>query len=163
MYESLRNGLKILARPAECMDVPSTIQEHNMHAVGDRQPQTDPESGLQIDRRDLVRQTTVVAVAGELDLSSAPQLKWALEDVEADGERHLVVDLSEVSFIDSTALGVLVGAQRALQPGMRLAIVCAEETVRRIFELTGLDGLFEIVPTLHDALGYVQGSTTATT
>lgn len=134
-----------------------------MHAVGDHPTQTDPQSGLQISRRDLVRQTTVVAVAGELDLSTAPRLKWAMEDAESEDERHLVVDLSEVTFIDSTALGVLVGAQRSLHPGMRLAIVCAEETVRRIFELTGLDGLFEIVATLHDALGYVQGSTTAAT
>lgn len=134
-----------------------------MHAVGDHNTQTDHTSDLQIDRRDMVRQTTVIAVAGELDLSTAPRLKWALEDVEADGERHLVVDLSEVGFIDSTALGVLVGAQRALHPGMRLAVVCANETVRRIFELTGLDGVFEIVSTLHDALGYVRGSTTAAT
>lgn len=132
-----------------------------MHAVGEHPAQTDPGSGLQIGRRDLVRQTTLITVAGELDLSTAPQLKWMLEDVESEGERHVVVDLSEVSFIDSTALGVLVGAQRGLHPGMRLAIVCAQESVRRIFELTGLDGVFEIVSTLHDALGYVQGSTTA--
>ncbi len=81
--------------------------------------------------------------------------------LQSEGPKHLIVDLSSVVFIDSTALGVLVGAQRAMDEGFHLAIVCAEENVLRIFELTGLDGMFEIVPTLDDALEFVRGSAAA--
>jgi anti-sigma B factor antagonist len=133
-----------------------------MQAIGENHGDTDPgEVSFLITRKELAHDTSLLAVEGDLDLASAPSLKWALADAQAAESRHVVVDLSRVGFIDSTALGVLVGAQRALDPGVRLAIACAEENVLRIFELTGLDGMFEIVPTLQDALGFVQGSTTA--
>lgn len=133
-----------------------------MQAVGDTQGETDPGSiSFLISRRELAHDTSVLSVEGDLDLATAPSLKWALADLQSAGSRHVVVDLSRVGFIDSTALGVLVGAQRALDPGVRLAVACAEENVLRIFELTGLDGIFEIAPTLQEALGYVQGSATA--
>jgi anti-sigma B factor antagonist len=133
-----------------------------MQAIGENNRDTDPgEVSFLITRKELAHDTSLLAVEGDLDLASAPSLKWALADAQAAESRHVVVDLSRVGFIDSTALGVLVGAQRALDPGVRLAIACAEENVLRIFELTGLDGMFEIVPTLQDALGFVQGSTTA--
>ncbi len=133
-----------------------------MQAANDKQGDTESgEVSFLITRRELADDTSLLSVEGDLDLASAPSLKWALADLQTAGSRHVVVDLSRVSFIDSTALGVLVGAQRALDPGVKLAIACSEENVLRIFELTGLDGMFELVPTLQDALGYVQGSTTA--
>ncbi len=132
-----------------------------MQAVKENQNDDPNEVSFLITRRELAHDTSLLSVEGDLDLASAPSLKWALADLQASGSRHVVVDLAKVSFIDSTALGVLVGAQRGLDPGVKLAIACAEENVLRIFELTGLDSMFEIVPTLHDALGYVQGSTTA--
>jgi len=132
-----------------------------MQAVKDNQNDDSSKVSFLITRRELAHDTSLLSVEGDLDLASAPSLKWALADLQAAGRRHVVVDLARVSFIDSTALGVLVGAQRQLEPGVKLAIACAEENVLRIFELTGLDGMFEIVPTLQDALGYVQGSTTA--
>ncbi len=132
-----------------------------MHAVKENQNDDPNKVSFLITRRELAHDTSLLSVEGDLDLASAPSLKWALADLQSAGSRHVVVDLAKVSFIDSTALGVLVGAQRGLDPGVKLAIACAEENVLRIFELTGLDGMFEIVPTLQDALGYVQGSTTA--
>jgi anti-sigma B factor antagonist len=133
-----------------------------MQAVGDTQGESDHGAvSFMIGRRELSDDISVLSVEGDLDLASAPNLKWALADLQSAGSRHVVVDLSRVSFIDSTALGVLVGAQRSLDPGVQLAIACADENVLRIFELTGLDGMFEIVPTLQDALGFVRGSTTA--
>ncbi len=56
---------------------------------------------------------------------------------------------------------MLVGAQRALDDGIRMAVSCSDENVLRIFELTGLDCMFEIMPTLDEALEFVQGRTTA--
>jgi anti-sigma B factor antagonist len=132
-----------------------------MQAIGETHRDTDGDVAFLITRKELAQDTSLLSVEGDLDLASAPSLKWALADLQSTGSHHVVVDLSRVAFIDSTALGVLVGAQRALDPGVRLAIACSEENVLRIFELTGLDGMFEIVPSLQDALGYVQGSTTA--
>jgi len=124
---------------------------------------TDPSAAsiFAIGERRLADDTTVLSVEGELDLASAPELKWALGDLQAAGARNVVVDLARVSFIDSTALGVLVGAQRALDGAVRMAIACDDENVLRIFELTGLDCMFELVATVDEALEYVQGRTTA--
>jgi anti-sigma B factor antagonist len=132
-----------------------------MQAIGQNRDTGAGDVSFLIERKELASDTSLLTVEGDLDLASAPSLKWALADVQAADGRHVVVDLSKVGFIDSTALGVLVGAQRSLEPGVRMAIACAEENVLRIFELTGLDGMFEIVPTLQDALGFVQGSITA--
>jgi anti-sigma B factor antagonist len=133
-----------------------------MQAVGAEANDTDSGAvSFLIARRELAHDTSLLSVEGDLDLASAPSLKWALADLQSAESRNVVVDLSRVSFIDSTALGVLVGAQRSLGSSVRLAIVCNEENVLRIFELTGLDGMFEIVPTLKYALSYIHGSTTA--
>jgi anti-sigma B factor antagonist len=103
--------------------------------------------------------TSVVALEGELDLGRAPNLKWALVDSVDAGYRQLVVDLTRVTFMDSTALGVLVGVNRSLDVGARLAIVCVHANVLKIFELSGMDGSFVIYPTLDEALAYVRGHT----
>jgi anti-sigma B factor antagonist len=112
--------------------------------------QHEPEKGI-----------SVLSAEGELDLSSAPSLKWALTDVLSDGGRRIVVDLSRVTFIDSTALGVLVGVHRSLPVGSRLGIVCTHDEVMNIFELTGLDATFDIFRTLDDAVAFVRGSAAA--
>jgi anti-sigma B factor antagonist len=103
--------------------------------------------------------TTVVALEGELDLERAPSLKWALVDSIDAGRQQLVVDLSQVRFMDSTALSVLVGVNRSLGDGARMAIVCVNTNVVKIFELSGMDGVFAIFPTVDDALAHVRGQT----
>jgi anti-sigma B factor antagonist len=108
-----------------------------------------------ISQRDLDPLTSVVAVEGELDLSSAPNLKWTLIDLLDAGRTRLVVDLSRTTFMDSTALGVLIGVNRSLDIGSRLAIVCAQPKVLNIFEFAGLDGILAIFPTLGEALAHV--------
>jgi anti-sigma B factor antagonist len=104
--------------------------------------------------------TSVVALEGELDLGRAPSLKWALVDSLDAGYKQVVVDLSRVRFMDSTALSVLVGVNRSLDVGARLAIVCVNGNVLKIFELSGMDGAFAIFPTLEQALDHVRGRTT---
>jgi len=100
--------------------------------------------------------TSVISVEGELDLSTAPSLKWMLVDsLEADSSR-LVVDLSLTTFVDSTTLSVLVGVTRRFDAGARLAIVCARPNVLKIFEYAGLDGVFAIFSTLDQALAYAR-------
>jgi len=120
---------------------------------------TSPPGGaaFAIDRRELDEHTSVIAVQGELDLSTAPQLKWMLLDSLQEGHSRLIVDLSRTSFMDSTALGVLVGVNRSLGGDERLAIVCTRPSLLKIFELSGLDGAFVICATLEDALAHAAG------
>lgn len=101
-------------------------------------------------------QTTVVSVAGDLDLSTAPRLKWMLVDALEQGHRRLVVDLSETTFMDSTALGVLVAVWRRLPSGERLAVACTKPDVLKIFEYAGMDGAFAIFSTLDEALAHAR-------
>jgi anti-sigma B factor antagonist len=107
--------------------------------------------------RGLDERTNVVVVEGELDLTTAPRLKWALRDALKAGHSQLVLDLSRCNFMDSTALGVLVGVNRGLDAGARLAIACSRANVLRIFELSGMDGAFALFPTVDEALAYAQG------
>ena len=86
-----------------------------------------------------------MAVAGEVDLSTAPELKQALLETIEGGARRVLVDLSHATFIDSTTLGVLMGAVKRLRPaGGELAIACNDPNIRKIFEITLLDRIFEI-------------------
>ena len=101
--------------------------------------------------------TVVVACAGDLDLSTAPQLKWRLVDALEGGRAAIVVDLGDVKFMDSTALGVLVGVRRSLDVGIRLAVVCTHPDVLNIFQISGLDGAFDIFATRDEALAHVRG------
>jgi anti-sigma B factor antagonist len=91
----------------------------------------------------------VVMPAGELDAFTAPELRSELHRLLEDAyTRRLVVDLTAVTFLDSSALGVLVGALRRLRErGGELHLVQPRPTARRIFELTALDAVF----TLHGA------------
>jgi anti-sigma B factor antagonist len=101
--------------------------------------------------------TSVVSVEGELDLSTAPRLKWMLVDSLAAGRKNLLIDLSDTTFMDSTALGVLVAVNRTLEEGSRLVIVCSRPNVLKIFELSGMEGVFTILPTLENALEFTRG------
>jgi anti-sigma B factor antagonist len=105
-------------------------------------------------RRDLDDRTSVIAVEGDLDLSTAPRLKSMLIDALESGHDKLVVDLSLATFMDSTALSVLVGINRRLASGARLAIACTRPNVLQVFEFSGTDRAFAIHPTLEDALAH---------
>lgn len=114
-----------------------------------------------ISQTELDESVSVISIEGELDLLTAPRLKWMLVDSLAAGRDRLVVDLSLATFMDSTALGVLLGVERTLGVNACLAIVCTTPNVLKIFELAGLDGVFTIFPTLGDATAYVQAHETA--
>ncbi len=114
-----------------------------------------------ISQAELDERVSVISIEGELDLLTAPRLKWMLLDSLAAGRDRLVVDLSLATFMDSTALGVLLGVERTLGVDACLAVVCTTPNVLKIFELAGLDGAFAIFPTLDDALAYTRGHKTA--
>jgi anti-sigma B factor antagonist len=116
--------------------------------------------GFGISMRDMSPETGIVAIEGDLDLSAAPRLKWALVDLLESGHTRLVVDLSMASFMDSTALGVLLSVKRRIPNEAGLAVVCTAPNVLKIFELAGVDGAFAIYPTLEQALARLQRSAT---
>ena len=87
----------------------------------------------------------VIAVHGQADLHTAPELRNAITAALDGGATGLVVDLSEATFIDSMTLGVLLGAVKRLRPsGGKVAIVCSDPHIRRIFEITLLDRVFSL-------------------
>jgi len=95
----------------------------------------------------------VVVLEGEGDVYSAPEFKEVLVGGIEGGARRVIVDLSQVTFIDSTALGVLVsGAKRVRPRNGNLDIVCTDENIIRIFEITGLDRIFGIFPSRGEAI-----------
>ena len=99
----------------------------------------------------------VVAVRGEIDLFTAPELKKTLAEAIEEGATRVVVDLSETTFLDSTALGVLIGAVKRLrQRDGQLVIVNSDANIQKTFEITGLDQIFALLPSRDEALRAVD-------
>ena len=97
--------------------------------------------------------THVVSVSGEIDLFTAPEFKQRMSAPIDEGRSNLIVDLSRTTFIDSSSLGVLIGAHRRLKlRGGSLVVVCSDEAISKTFKITGLDGVFTLAPTVEAAL-----------
>jgi anti-sigma B factor antagonist len=95
----------------------------------------------------------VVIVAGEVDIFTAPRFKECMVDLLDSGVRRLVVDLSEVTFIDSTALGVLIGGVRRVHgAGGAMTLVVTSRPVERVLSVTGLDRVFSMHATRAEAI-----------
>ena len=88
--------------------------------------------------------TTVVRVAGELDMYTAPSFEQALTPVLADGTQRVVVDLSKCEFLDCSALGILVAARASLDGKTELVLVATDPNILRVFQITGFDRVFTI-------------------
>lgn len=98
----------------------------------------------------------VVAASGEIDVATAPPLRDRLQALAASGQTTIVVDLLGVTFLDSTALGVLVGAlKRCRESGGDLPLVVTEPRILKVFEITGLMGVFPIFSSVDEAVGSV--------
>ena len=101
----------------------------------------------------------VIAVRGEIDLFTAPELKSALSEAIETGRTRIVVDLTDTTFLDSTALGVLIGAVKRLRSREgALVIVNVDQNIAKTFEITGLDQIFTILPTRDDAIAALKNA-----
>ncbi|MGQ0847372.1 MAG: STAS domain-containing protein [Sporichthyaceae bacterium] len=99
---------------------------------------------------------TVVTVGGEIDVYTAPKLREQLVDLVNAGQYHLVVDMEQVEFLDSTGLGVLVGGlKRVRAHDGSLRLVCTQERIVKIFRITGLTKVFPI----HDSVAAAVAAT----
>jgi anti-sigma B factor antagonist len=95
----------------------------------------------------------VIALSGELDLYTCPEFKEELLRVIGEGTAHVVVDLTQTTFIDSTALGVLIrGVERLKMNDGRLVVACADPNIVKVFEVTGLNRVFTVVGSRDEAL-----------
>jgi anti-sigma B factor antagonist len=98
----------------------------------------------------------VVAVRGELDIATSPQVRELLADVAKDEDLPLIIDLSRCDFIDSTGLAALLhGAKPAQNGETRVAIVSPEGDVRRMLELTAIDQSIPVFEDLEQAAAAV--------
>ncbi|GAA2018922.1 anti-sigma factor antagonist BldG [Terrabacter terrae] len=107
---------------------------------------------LSITRADHGEQT-VVHLGGEIDVYTAPVVREKLDEQIQAGRTNLVVDLTDVTFLDSTGLGVLVGRLKLTRTrGGSMRLVGRDDRVLKVFAITGLDKVFEIHPDLEAAL-----------
>lgn len=98
----------------------------------------------------------LLVLEGELDISTAPRFKADLYALVDEGAKDIVVDLAAVSFIDSTALGVLIGGVRRVRPaGGSIVLVTDGRAVKRALALTGLDRVFTVCDTREQAVATV--------
>jgi len=101
--------------------------------------------------------TELVIASGELDLYAAPELKRIIGAAIEDGRIRLVVDLTRAGFMDSTALGVLIGAIKRLRSfdGGGLVLASRQPSILRILEITGLDRVIPVYASREEALAAV--------
>jgi anti-sigma B factor antagonist len=108
---------------------------------------------FRIETTEVAEDTFRVALAGEVDLYTAAEVRAELGRLIELGASRIVVDLTSTTYIDSTTLGVLLGALKRLQPnGGELVLVCPERNIRKVFEITSLDRVFTIFDSTGEAL-----------
>jgi anti-sigma B factor antagonist len=96
--------------------------------------------------------TLIFKLRGSLDLATAPTVRAALSDATENGNHDLIVDLTQLEFLDSTGLGVLIGAhRRAAERGGSFRLVITDGPISRLLNITGLLGVFSVYHTVDAA------------
>lgn len=107
---------------------------------------------FKMDTRTLERELPIIELEGEVDVYTAPQLKQQMISMLEGGAKEMVVNLTKVDYLDSTALGVLIGGlKRMRERDGNMVLVCPSPRIRRVFEITGLDKIFDIYNTEEEA------------
>ncbi len=112
---------------------------------------------LTIEARRESDEAGVLTLSGEVDVSNVAEVREAALKLVSDDTKRLIVDLSGVTYIDSSGLGMLVGVLKRLrESGGGLAIAGATARVRRLFEITGLEQIFSLYDDMAAALKEVR-------
>lgn len=107
---------------------------------------------FKMDTRTSEKELPIIELEGEVDVYTAPQLKQQMISMLEGGAKELVVNLTKVDYLDSTALGVLIGGlKRMRERDGNMVLVCPSPRIRRVFEITGLDKIFDIYNTEEEA------------
>lgn len=111
---------------------------------------------MEMDLRIKVRKSDgvpIIVLSGEVDAYTCSHFREAMIETIEAGYSSLVVSMQDVEYIDSSGLGTLVGGlKRASERGGRIAIVCNNSQIRKVFEITGLERVFPIYETESDAI-----------
>ena len=108
------------------------------------------------DRRDGGRRSAVVSLVGELDVYTVSSVRATLDDLLVDGASPVVVDLTELAFMDSSGLGTLVAAhKKARVLRSALVVVCADGVVLRLLSVTGLIRVLHVAESVERAYAEV--------
>ena len=108
---------------------------------------------LRLDSVGPVGDCAVLQVTGEVDAYTAPMLREQIRELAAKGAVHLIADLGQVSFLDSTGLGALVGGLKRLrEAGGSLTLVIIAPRILRLFQITGLTRVLAIQPSVAEAI-----------
>jgi anti-sigma B factor antagonist len=103
--------------------------------------------------------TLMLAIDGELDLATAAKVREPLERAIETGTRRVVVDMLGCGFIDSTGLGVLLHAAKRLEEeGGAMALVCVDDQIKRLLELTMIDRTIPVFDTREEAMAEISGT-----
>jgi anti-sigma B factor antagonist len=102
-----------------------------------------------IERRN---QSLIIRLAGELDLYNAEEVSAALGQASGEAPERLVIDLAEVTFVDSTALAALVEAKKEVRPATQFLLAAPGTDVRRALEVSGLGQHFDVRDSVDEAL-----------
>ncbi len=101
----------------------------------------------------------VLRITGELDAYLAPEVRDTVEQVLEGGALWLLLDMTEVGYLDSVGLGIMVGAaQRASDRGGDLAVACARPNVLRVLEISGTKDLLNVAPSVGEARSALEAS-----
>jgi anti-sigma B factor antagonist len=110
-----------------------------------------------LNEESLDAQTHLIAVRGEVHVSTAPEFSERLNDAITGGKTGVIIDMTGVDFIDSTGLSVLLNAlRRVTRAHGTLALAVSNPTVLRLFEITRLDSTFDILPDREAAIARVR-------
>lgn len=97
-------------------------------------------------------ETLTFKLRGSLDIATAPTVRAALSEATQAGGHHLIVDLTQLEFLDSTGLGVLIGAhRRAAEHGGSFRLIVSEGPISRLLNITGLVSVFAVYHSIEDA------------
>jgi anti-sigma B factor antagonist len=108
---------------------------------------------LTVTPRPLNEGTQALDLEGEVDVYTAPVLRQAIVEQVDGGTKHLVINLEKVEYLDSTGLGILIGGVKRLkEQGGSLRLAGPSARITRIFDITGLNKIFDVYPTEQDAL-----------
>jgi anti-sigma B factor antagonist len=134
-----------------------------MSDIGSEQPSLEarglrPPSVYAIEAAGTPEGVVLLALEGEFDLAAAPAIREQLTAARAGGARGVVLDMTEVSFLDSSALRELLSAEAALRAdGAPLVLAALRPSVSRLLELTRTTGLLTVAPTVAAALERAAG------
>jgi anti-sigma B factor antagonist len=107
---------------------------------------------MNIDRSIIAERIPVLRLSGELDLRNVPEVRQAIRGLIDEGFVNILINLSELEFIDSSGLGVLVGGlARVREKQGEIKIACSNRRILRVFEMTRLTQLFDIYQSEEEA------------